>query len=270
MARIETSLFDIGAFDLLAREDTAVHRLDPRAKLVTTLVFVVTVVSFGKYEVSALVPFCLFPVVMAARAGIPAGFLARRLLLAAPFVLGVGLFNPFFDREVLFHFGPLGISGGWVSLTSLLLRFALTVGAALVLLATTGFTGICLALERLGTPRPLVLQLLFLHRYLFVLVEEGLRLSRARALRSFDGRGTGVRVFGHLAGQLLLRSIDRAQRIHRAMLGRAFAGEIRRLQPLRFGRADLLFTGGCCAAFLLLRFWNLPQAAGRFLAELLS
>ena len=76
------------------------------------------------------------------------------------------------------------IGCGWISFASILLRFTLTVTAALTLIATTSFTGICMALEKMGCPRVFALQLLFLYRYLFVLVDEASRLIRARALRT--------------------------------------------------------------------------------------
>ncbi len=267
MARIDSAFFDIGTLDTLAGRDSAIHRLDPRAKLITTLVFILVVVSFGRYEVSALLPFGLFPLSLILLADLPPGTLLKKLLLAAPFALCVGILNPFFDRQVLLQFGPLELSGGWVSFASILLRFTLTVLAALVLIATTSFTGVCRALDRLGAPKVFVLQLLFLYRYLFVLIDEAQRLVRARTLRSFGGRGLGMKVFGHLIGQLLLRTLDRAQRLHLAMLCRGFDGEFRLLRPSRIGRQEIVFTLGWSAVFIALRFYNFPQSLGRLLTE---
>ncbi|HBT83287.1 MAG TPA: cobalt ECF transporter T component CbiQ [Desulfuromonas sp.] len=268
MAKIESAFFDIGTLDALAYRSNAVNRLDPRAKLIVTLCFIVTLVSFDRYQISALLPFAIFPLVLIVSADLPPGYLLQKLLLAAPFAICVGIFNPLLDRAVLVQLGPLGISGGWISYASILLRFTLTVTAALVLIATTGFTGVCLALEKLGAPRPFVLQLLFLHRYLFVLVDEGYRLTRARALRSFDRRGHGMKIFGHLVGQLLLRTLARAQRIHLAMLCRGFDGEIRMTRSLKIGRREVVFVGGWCATFLLLRLVHLPRLIGGLLTEL--
>lgn len=269
MAKIEASFFDISHFDTLARGDSAIHGLDPRAKVITTLAFIFTVVSFGKYEIAALIPFCLFPVALVALADLPVGYLMKKLLVAAPFAFFIGIFNPLFDQQVLLELGGVSISGGWVSFGSILLRFVLTVFAALVLIATTGFTGVCSALERLGAPRAFALQLLFLYRYLFVLVEEALRMNRARTLRSFKGRGMEMKTFGHLVGQLLLRTIDRAQRIHQAMLCRGFDGEVHQLRPRRFGRPEFLFTLGWCTLFATLRLVPLPHLVGRLIMELI-
>lgn len=262
MGRIDASYFDVGRLDRLARQDTAVHRLDPRAKLLTTMAFLVAVVSFGKYEISALLPFFLYPVALASAGRIPFGYLGLRLLAVAPFAILVGIFNPLLDREILVQLGPLDLSGGWVSFLSIQLRFCLTVGTALVLIATTSFQGLCAALQRLGTPQVLTVQLLFLYRYLFVLGEEAVRLVRARALRTFGKKGLGMRVYGNLLGHLLLRTLDRAQRIHLAMRCRGFTGELRGRHEARLGARELAFGAGWGFAFLAFRLFDLPQLLG--------
>lgn len=269
MARIETALFDIGRLDVLSNQTSPVHRLDPRVKLLTTAAFVVTVVSFGKYEVGALIPLILFPVALISAGNLPAGYLLKKMLLVAPFAFVVAVFNPLFDRAVLVHLGPLAVSGGWVSFVSIMLRFGLTVSAALILIASTGFVGVCMALEKVGAPRIFAVQLLFLYRYIFVLIEEAARMTRARGLRSFNGRGKGMKVFGYMIGQLLLRTLDRAQRVHRAMVCRGFDGEIRLLRPLKIGGAEVRFFLFWCGFFLLVRFYNLPQLLGGFFTGLI-
>ncbi len=262
MAKIDASLFDIGRLDRLAYMDTPVHRVDPRAKILTTLVFLVCVVSFGKYEVSALLPYALYLVVVVSVGQLPAGYLARKLLVVAPFALMVGVANPFMDRQAMLTLGGLEISGGWVSYLSIIVRFLLTVSAALVLIATTGFFGMCAALGRMGMPQAMTVQLLLVYRYLFVLVEEGARMVRARALRSFGKRGLGIRVYGSLLGNLLLRTVERARRVHHAMMARGFTGELIALSPGHFRGADALFVLGWSALFILFRLVNIPALLG--------
>lgn len=263
MRDIATALFDLGRLDRLAHGDTPVHRLDPRAKLLATLAFLVCVVSFDRYAVAALLPFLLYPVVVIAQAELPMGYLLKKMLVVAPLALLVGAANPWFDPAPLLRFGSITVSGGWVSYASILLRFALTVTAALALIATTGFHGVCVALRRIGVPAPMTVQLLLAYRYLFVLVSEGARMVRARSLRSCHRRGEGLAPYGSLVGHLLLRTVERAQRIHRAMLARGFSGELHSPTPLRFRTRDTLYLLGWSALFLLLRLVNLPQWLGR-------
>src|SRR5512136_1625181 len=206
MASIDGTLLDFRRLDELATGATAIHRLDARAKVLATIVFIVSVVSFGRYELTPLFPFFLFLVAMAALGDLPARYIARKIVLVLPFAFVVGMFNPLFDREILVRLGPVGISGGWISCASITVRAILTIGAAVILVGVTGFPAICRAMEQLGVPRVFAVQLLFLYRYIFVLTEEGSRASRARELRSCGKRGMGMGAFGSLVGHLLLRT----------------------------------------------------------------
>ena len=262
MAKIDSHLFDIGYMDTLATGDSFFHKLDPRAKLITTLVFIGTVVSFGKYEISALIPFIIFPLVLITSGGLPFLYLLKKVLLVAPFAFFIGIFNPFLDQTAMVHIGSLQISGGWISFFSIMLRFSLTVGAALVLIALTGFQAVCMGLEKLGVPRPFVVQLLFLYRYLFVLIDEAARMVRAKSLRTFNSRGTKIGTFGSMMGHLLLRTLDRAQRIHLAMCCRGFDGHIRLICPLKIGVRETAFVLGWSLLFICMRIYNIPQLIG--------
>ena len=207
--------------------------------------------------------------VLTALGNIPPGAITRKLLIVSPFAVLIGIFNPYFDQQILMHLGGVPISGGLISFTSILLRFVLTVSAALILVAITGFEAVCLALERLKVPRAFVVQLLFLYRYLFVLVEEGLRIRRAYALRSPGSTGVALRVYGSLSGQLLLRTLNRAQRIHQAMLCRGFDGRIRLARSFQFAARDEFFVLAWGLFFLLARLYNLPVLMGVMVEGLL-
>ena len=134
-------------------QQTPIHQLDPRAKLITSLVFITVVISFGKYEISALIPYFVYPVFLGAMGNVPPVYLLKKILLVSPFAVMIGIFNPLMDRDILVSLGGIGISGGWVSFASILIRFVLTVGAALILIAVTGFNAVCTALDKLGTPQ---------------------------------------------------------------------------------------------------------------------
>ena len=256
---------EIGQMDELARMDTGVHRLDARAKAAVTLVFIGVVMSFSRYEISALTPFLLYPVVLMSLGHIPARHILKKILVAAPFALVIGIFNPLMDRQPIAAIGPLVVTGGWVSFVSIMFRFVLTVGAVLALVACTGMYRLGAGLEQLGVPRVFVVQLLFLYRYLFVVADEGAKMMRGVELRSDGATSLRFRVFGSLIGNLLLRSMDRAERVHRAMIARGFDGEVRILRRHSLAWLDWVFVGGCLAFFSAARFWNLADGLGRLL-----
>ncbi len=265
MATLESTFFDLGYLETLAQQQTALHHLDPRAKLLTTMIFLVTVMSFARYELSGLIPFFLYPIVIVRAGKLPAGYLLKRIGVVLPFVGLIGIFNPLIDRAIVMHIGPVAISGGWISFFSIVLRCVLTVFAALILIASTGFYGICIALERIGVPNIFAVQLLFVYRYLFVLIDEASRMARARALRSFSKKGFGITVWGALIGHLLLRTVDRAQRIHVAMLSRGFDGEIRLARRATIRTRDIVFVLGWASLFIMLRRYNVSMLIGNML-----
>jgi cobalt/nickel transport system permease protein len=252
----------VGRMDDLAGMDSPAHRLDARAKAIVTLAFVVVVMSFPRHEVSALAPFLLYPVLLTTVGRIPARELFKKMLVAAPFALGIGIFNPLMDRHPVAAVGPVVITGGWLSFVSIMLRFVLTVWAALALVACTGMFRLAAGLERLGTPRVFVVQLLFLHRYLFVVADEGSRMTRSVELRAAGKHALRLRVYGSLLGHLVARSMDRAERVYRAMVSRGFDGEIRTMRPSSFRVSDWCFVCGCLAGFIAGRVWNLAAAVG--------
>jgi cobalt/nickel transport system permease protein len=259
---------EIRRMDELGRMDTPVHRVDARAKAIVTFAFVVVVMSFPVYEVSALTPLMLFPVALVALGRIPAQHILSKILLAAPFALVVGMFNPFMDRQPFAAIGPFTVTGGWMSFVSIMLRFVLTVGAALALVACTGMNRLGSGLGRLGVPRVFIVQLLFLYRYLFVVADEGGKMFRSVELRSERARPLSLRTYSALIGTLLLRSMDHAEHVYSAMVARGFDGEIRVMKPSSVRWTDVVFVCGWLAYFIAARTWNLADGMGLLLTRI--
>ena len=243
--------FNMGYLDTLSYKDTFVHRLDPRIKLIVILSFIITVVSNNKYEVLSLAPFFILPVLFISLGDIPAGFILKKILIVSPFAFFIGIFNPVLDTGAMYNIAGIEISGGWVSFFSIMVKFVLTISAALLLIATTSFPGICNALLKLKAPEIFVSQLLFLYRYIFVLMEEAMKMIRARDMRSFDKKGKGIKIFINLISVLFIRTIERSEKIYQAMLSRGFQGRIETMKIHRLAAADIVFA---LVSFVLLYF----------------
>jgi len=256
--------------DELAQKNTPIHRLDPRAKIIVSVAFIFTVLSFDRYEISALISFFAFPVFLLVSGELPVGYLIKKIVIISPVVVLIAIFNPLFDRETIFVISGSGISAGWISFLSIMIRFSLTAGSILILLASTGFYEVCMALERMGIPSLFVMQLLFLYRYIFVLLDEGARMVRAHALRSFSDKRMSIKIFGSILGNLLLRTVDRAERIHRAMLSRGFDGSVTMHRRIKFRTSDVLFVAFWPVLFILMRKYNFPGLIGNFLLVIIK
>jgi cobalt/nickel transport system permease protein len=255
--------FNLGVLDTLSYKNTLIHRLDARTKVITTFAFIVTVVSFPKYEIAGLIPFFLFPAVIFSLGDIPVWFILKKVLVVSVFAIFIGIFNPLFDTHVIYNFLGIPVSGGWVSFFSILLKFFLTMCSALLLISTTSFPGICHALRKLGIPEIFISQLLFLYRYIFVLMEETLRMVRARDLRSFGKRGQGMSIFINLIGTLFMKTIERAERIYQAMLSRGFSGTIRFVKRDSLRKGDFLFLSITGVVLYFFRTCDIVSLIGR-------
>lgn len=267
MANLEMAWRQIRRLDEIAAGKTVIHQFNSGVKLVITLLYIITVVSYSKYDLLGLLPLVLYPVSLISLAELPGKYLLGRVLLVTPLVFFVGIFNPFFDRTPLLHLNGLVITGGWLSFSVLLVKFGFTVLAALILVATSGINEIGTALLSFKIPRILVIQLLFMYRYLSVLMEETVKTLRAYQLRCVEGRGIHRKAWGSLVGQLLLRTFDRAQRIYHAMLCRGFHGEFHRLQRKKAGIGDGVYLIGWIGFFILARWVNIPVWLGRIFME---
>lgn len=256
--------------DTMASGDSLLHRLDPRAKLITTLFFIVAVVSFNRYTLIEFVPFFLYPIVLISAGGLPAGYIFKKVLLVSPFAILIGIFNPLIDREIISHIGTIAISGGWVSFFSIIVRFFLTASSVLILISLTGFNKVCRALIGLGVPKVFVIQLLFFYRYIFVLADEAEKMEMARSLRSANGNSRPLRVFVSIIGHLLLRSYDRAERIYLAMQCRGFDGNIPLTGAFSLTVKEAAFTAGWSILFMLFRFDNITVRLGRLATEVIK
>ena len=262
--------YNIGFLDQLSYKNTFVHRLDPRIKLLATLLFLFTVISFSKYEIVALLPFFLYPVLLMTIGEIPLLFIIKKVMLVSPFAIFVGIFNPLLDsgKVVLLH--GLTISAGWFSFFSILIKFTLTVSTALLLIATTSFPGICHALRQLGVPSLFVSQLLFLYRYIFVLMEETIRIVRARNMRSYGQRGKSIKIFVRIVGILFIRTVERAERVYFAMLSRGFNGDMPTLKRFHIKSSDLVFAVSVAVFLYFFRFYPATEILGRFVQGVFS
>jgi len=254
-------MYDMRILDDLARKETVIHKVHPLVKLLTTVSYLMVVVSFGKYDISGLLPLLIYPSMIFALAELPLKPIFMRVLLVSPVIIGIGILNPFFDHQI-FLVGGIEISRGWVTFLSLLIRSVLTVTAALLLIATTGMDRLGGALRMLKIPRIFVLQLLLTYRYISVLMEEVARSLRAYSLRAPKQKGVHRSAWGSLAGQLILRTFDRAQRIYEAMCLRGFTGEYR---TGGFGKIrvwDLAYLAGWVLFFAAARIYNIPVIIG--------
>lgn len=261
MPDVTQAVRDMHRMESLSRMTSPVHRLHPVVKILTTAVFLVALLSNGRHEVGRLLPFVLYPVMIASLADLPWKPFLVRVLAVEPLVVGIGVFSPLFEKARFDLFG-VQISTGWLTFASLAIRTTLCVLVALQLVATTGMERILAGLRRLGLPAVMVLQIALTYRFLTVLAGEVGRILTAYRLRAPGHRGVHPAAWGSLAGQLLLRAFDRAGRVWQAMKLRGYEGHVPLPPGLRMRGGDWLWLAVWSAWFILSRMVNLPGLLG--------
>ena len=262
MNKMEKALHELSQMDELAAQNSPIHRLHPAAKLVSTIAYIVLVVSFHKYQLSGLIPMVLWPVLLFQVSGIPVGTCFYKLRIVLPLVMAVGLFNPLFDRAPMLVIGGVSVSGGVISMVTLMLKGLFCLMASFLLMATTPIDSLCAALRKFHVPGVMVTLLLLTYRYVGVMTEELAIMTDAYHLRAPGQKGIHVSAWGSFLGQMLLRSMDRAQELYSSMLLRGYHEHFHYADVKAFGWADGVYTLGCLAAFFVLRFADVSQFLG--------
>ncbi|AQT68492.1 Energy-coupling factor transporter transmembrane protein CbiQ [Anaerohalosphaera lusitana] len=234
--------------DRLAMGSSPVHKLDPRTKLAAAIVYSLLVISVPPVSVAVLFVYAVGPFVFLTVAEVPILFVLRQVLYLVPFVAVLAVSSVWYDRSpVAVGFGPFEweTTAGVIRCVNIVLKFAITVSVLMCLGATTRFSDLTAGLDKLGVPSVLVMQLSFLYRYIFVLVDKAAHMLRARRARKMGKLPLRreLRIAGSLIGKLLGESIETAERVNLSMRARGFTGHFRLARVLKLGRGDAVFAG---------------------------
>jgi len=251
--------------DKFAYQDSPIHRIDSRVKFIAVIVFTALVISLPRTSFGILVCFAVGPFTMLVIGKVPLRFAFKHILIVSPFVLVLALSCPLYDREpVAVAFGPFAWEQtlGWLRCFVILGKFVVTMLALIALVSTTKFSDLLAGLQKLGVPELLIIQLGFLYRYIFILIDRAHHILRARAGRKLKNLGltAELKTAGSMVGSLFVRTIASAEQINMAMQGRGFNGSWKSISTLRLGKSDLLFASAA-ALFMFTAYF----LAGNFL-----
>lgn len=256
MHSLGKAVIRLNKIEELANQDSCIHRLSAAAKLLVTFCFLMTVISFDTYELSGLVQFALYPVLLIVLADIPLGIILPAILVALPFTLCAGLSNIFFNQQVFSLVAGFPVTYGLISCLSLVFKCILTVSAVVILISTTKLLDLCKALGAFGMPNLFIVQFLLCFRYISLLLEEAGQMFLAYQLRNPRQRGIQFRHTGEFIGQLLLRSHYRAEKVYTAMQCRGFQQFLVKRESVGMDARSLRYAVLVCAAILGARFVN--------------
>ncbi|NKW91350.1 cobalt ECF transporter T component CbiQ [Rhodobacteraceae bacterium R_SAG9] len=232
---------------------------DPRVRVVMACVFAITTVALA--TIPALIAALATAISLLMMSRLPIRRTLKRMAMMDSFIIFMLVLLPFtMPGEPMFS--VFGFPASWQGLWKAI-EIGLTANAVIltlmVLVGTMEPVTLGHALHKLRCPEVLVHLLMFTIRYIEVLREEYLRLRGAMKIRGFRP-GTNwhtYRSFGYLVGMMLVRAIERSERILGAMKCRGFSGQLILLQEFRMTRRDHRFAvllGGVCIGLLFLDY----------------
>ena len=210
-----------------------VHQIPPHIKILAGLLFIIVAVSTDITNWPAFVAYFAIIITITQIAKLPIITVFKRSLIEVPFIF-FALLMPFFGTGEVIEIGSISLYvNGLLAGAGIVVKGTLGILVAINLSATTTAREILNGLETLKMPTPMVQIASFMLRYVNVVNDEMLRMAVARASRGFEA--TGVRqwpVLATAAGALFIRSYERGERVHLAMIARGYQGELPRTEKI--------------------------------------
>jgi cobalt/nickel transport system permease protein len=232
--------------DKFAYQDSPIHRLDPRAKLAATFAATLAIVSLPRFSPDLAFYTWTGPFILLVLGRISLRFAFKHVLWALPFIVVLALTSLWYDRtETTILFGPFQWQSttGWLKCLTLTAKFVGSMLALIALISTTRFSDLLRVLQHWHVPEILVIQLGFLYRYIFVLIDKALHTIQARTLRTLKRQTAAqeLRIGTAMIGSVLVQSLDTSAHITQAMEARGFSGQWHSPKHFHMKRADWLF-----------------------------
>lgn len=255
MSKIQRAVREIHIEDDFSEKETFLTSLHPVAKLLVTILYVIVVVSFSKYDLTGTMGMIVILIVLLNMGEMPIRSVLWKLKVPMVLLFFLGAANLLLDQTVLACWAGIPITGGVISFLTLCLKGICAIVASYVLVASTGVEQICYALQVFGVPGVLITVILLIYRYLILLLKEAQSIMLAYSLKAPGQKGIHIKAWGSLAGTLLLRSVDRAEMVYESMMLRGFSGRFHLKGRNRISYPRSIFFGIIMAAgIILMRF----------------
>ena len=254
---LQKAILILKNYQTKTEEKHYLSNIDIRALLLVTLVYLVIILFVPLNQPDKLIWFAVYPIIMSPLTNQLYSDVFRKSLFVLPFIIFIGIFNPFFDKKEVFAIGNIIVTNGWLSFLSIIVRGLLAFQALIILINTTGFIEICNTLKNFGIPKVLSTQLIMVYRFLGVLMEEGYNIQKAVVSRGYGKKSFPLKIWKGMVGSLLLRTVERSKRINNSMLSRGFDGDIIIQSFTKWSSKDSFYVIIWVSLFLILFYFNL-------------
>ncbi|MFA5039640.1 MAG: cobalt ECF transporter T component CbiQ [Candidatus Omnitrophota bacterium] len=229
--------------DEYSDRDSFLHQRDPRCKIIIFLVFLFLVLRLSPGSLCGFAGYGLLLSALVLLSGLPLSAILRRILTVLPFVF-------------LTAWSMFSVSGkpAGPAFLSIILKSFYALVAVFLLVSTTAFPSLLKALEWLRCPTIMIRMLAFLYRYIYLFLDEFMKMRQAQASRTAARPKTAkaLQAFSSILAHLFVRSYEKGERVYQAMCSRGYNGSVPGISRLRAQRSDYIFCAASFASFILM------------------
>lgn len=220
-------------FEKYSSLESPIHRINPLVKLCVVIGIIIVNMSFTHILPYFLLMGVLMGVIALSHVSIRYYFV-RTVFFITIFAVIIAIPIIFFTPGQIIAVWSIGTVNIIITLegilvaSSFILRIWLSIMAIMTLIFTTPFANLIHAMKHVRIPQIFLLLFSLTYRYIFLFIEELIRMLRAKEARSFRPLGFRMRfkILGQVFGTLLVRSIGKSERVYRAMLARGYTGDL--------------------------------------------
>lgn len=248
--------------DRYAEIDSAIHRIEPRIKVVSFGILIVSAVFAGTVQTALFFLVVAAALLLASR--LPVRFMCTRVKVICVFVIPILILMPItVPGTPFFSLGPLVASAEGISFAVLVtIRSVAAILLVVTMLGTQRFDTTLKAFALLRVPGIIIQMLLFTYRYIYVMIDEFLRIWSSMRAKGYAFRFSrhGLSIIGNCIGMLLIKSYERAERVYQAMIAKGYTGK-----PVSFATFRVTVLDGLFCAVALVLAVGIPFASMEFL-----
>lgn len=240
--------------------NSIINRRDPRIKIVVFFLFILIILSTHPELFFAFAVYAILIFVLILLSKIPIKFIIRRSLVIIPFVLMIAIFIPFLKKGEIaggYSVGSIKLNvsyDGLMVFWNVLIKSYLSILCMILLTASTRFSDLLKAFEKLKIPKLIVILLSFTYRYIFVFKDELQSMTRAKESRSYGKRRwLNFKTLANIVGVLFIRAYERGERVYYAMRSRGFEGSIKTMTDMSLTKSDIYFLSIILLILILIR-----------------
>ena len=262
MNKIDDAIKTVHHMDYQANHNGYLNRIHPLVKLLITVTYIIFLTSIDKYHLVTTLAMSIYVILigMIGDLSIKNALKSLKVVLLLLFILGIA--NPILDRTIITYIGIVPITTGMISMFTLLLKGILAILASYFLTLTTSVEEICYTLKMIHMPNILITVIMLIYRYIIVFLKEVQRIWVAYQMRAPKQKGEHYTAWGSLIGNLMLRSIDRAQVVYESMELRGFNPDTFFIKREKIDKKSWIYFGLMIVLVIILRFVPIFEIIG--------